>query len=107
VHHSWKQVREMEQTNDKYETEKKKIQVTRASLYDSPWFERFNHMFGSIAKINGIPNAIDEGMHNLHSHYEIQTFEVSDDDVTQGIQEHSSFCKGLNPFSWLEILFTN
>jgi hypothetical protein len=43
-------------------------------------------MFGSIAKINGIPNVIDEGVQNLHSHFEVQTFEVSDDDVTQGIQ---------------------
>jgi len=47
--------------------------------------EIFDHMFESIAKINGIPNAIDEGAHNLHSHTEVQTFEVSDDDVTQGI----------------------
>ncbi len=27
-------------------------------------------------------------MHNLDSHFEIQTFEVNDDDVTHGIQEH-------------------
>jgi hypothetical protein len=47
-------------------------------------------MFKGIAKINGIPNAIDHGVHNLHSHFEIQTFEVNDDDVTHGIQEHSS-----------------
>ncbi len=74
---------------NKYETKKKKIQVTRASPYDLPWFERFDHMFGSIAKINGIPNAIDQGgVHNLHSYYEVQSFEVSDDDVTQGTQKH-------------------
>jgi len=47
-------------------------------------------MFGSIAKINGIPNAFDQGMQNLHSHFEVQTFEVSDEDVTEGIQEHSN-----------------
>ncbi len=89
MHHSWKQVRDKwNKMKDKYEIEKKKIQVTRASPYDSPWFERFDHMFGSIAKINGIPNAIDHGVHNLHSHYEVQTFEVSDDDVTQGTQKH-------------------
>ncbi len=30
-------------------------------------------------------------MHNLYSHYEVQTFEVNDDDdVTQGTQEHFS-----------------
>jgi len=45
-------------------------------------------MFENIAKINGIPNAIDRRMHNLHSHSNIQTFEVSDDDVTHDTQEH-------------------
>ncbi len=29
-------------------------------------------------------------MHNLYSHYEVQTFEVNDDDVTQGTREHFS-----------------
>jgi hypothetical protein len=43
-------------------------------------------MFGGIAKINGIPNAIDQRMHNLNSHSKIQTFEVSDDDVIRDIQ---------------------
>jgi hypothetical protein len=50
----------------------------------------FIEMFGGTTKINGIPNAIDQGVQNLHSHSEVQTFEVSDDDVTQGTQEHSS-----------------
>ncbi len=90
MHHSWKQVCDKwNKMKDKYEIEKKKVHVTRASPYHSPWFERFDHMFGGIAKIDGIPNAIDQGVHNLHSHFEVQTFEVSDD-VTQGIQEHFS-----------------
>jgi len=55
-----------------------------------PWFEIFDQMFGGTTKINGIPNAIDQGMHNLHSHSEVQTFEVTEDDVTHGIQEHFS-----------------
>jgi hypothetical protein len=38
-------------------------------------------MFEGTTKINGISNAIDQGMHNLHSHFKIQTFEVNDDDV--------------------------
>jgi len=75
---------------NKYETKKKKIQLTGASLFNWPWFERFDQMFGGIAKINGISNAIYQGVQNLHSHSEIQNFEVSDEDVTQGIQEHSS-----------------
>jgi len=47
-------------------------------------------MFRSTTKINGISNAIDQGVHNLHSHFEVQTFEVIEDDVTHGIQEHFS-----------------
>jgi hypothetical protein len=68
--------------------------VIGASPSDWPWFERFDQMFiemfGGTTKINGIANAIDQGVQNLHSHSEVQTFEVSDDDVTQGTQEHSS-----------------
>jgi hypothetical protein len=75
---------------DKYETEKKKTQVTSASPSNWPWFERFDQMFGSIAKINGICNAIDNGVQNLHSHSKVQTFEVTDDDVTLGTQKHFS-----------------
>jgi hypothetical protein len=75
---------------DKYETEKKKTQVIGASPSDWPWFERFDQMFiemfGGTAKINGIPNEIDQVVQNLHSHSEVQSFEVRDDDVTQGTQ---------------------
>jgi hypothetical protein len=71
----------------KDETEKKKIQAIAASPFDWPWFEIFDQIFGSTTKINGIPNAIDQGVQNLHSHFEVQTFEVSDD-VTQGTREH-------------------
>ncbi len=91
MHQNWKQVCDKwSKTKNKYETKKKKIQVTSASPFNWPWFERFDQMFGGIAKINGIPNVVDHGVHNLHSHFEIQTFEVNDDDVTHGIQEHSS-----------------
>ncbi len=65
---SWKQVRDKwSKMKDKYETERKKTQVIGASLSNWPWFERFDQMFESIAKINGIPNAIDKGVQNLHS----------------------------------------
>jgi hypothetical protein len=47
-------------------------------------------MFGGTTKINGIPNAIDQGVHNLHSHSKVQTFEVTKDDVTHGTQKHFS-----------------
>jgi hypothetical protein len=64
--------------------------VIGASPFDWPWFEGFDYMFGGTTKTNGIPNAIDQGVHNLHSHFEVQTFEVIEDDVTHGIQEHFS-----------------
>ncbi len=74
---------------DKYETKKKKTYMISASP-NWPRFENFDQMFGGTSKINGIPNAIHQGMHNLNSHSKIQTFEVSDDDVTCDTQEH--FC---------------
>jgi hypothetical protein len=42
-------------------------------------------MFGGTTKINDIVNAIDQGVHTLHSH-----FEVNDDDVEHGTQKHYS-----------------
>jgi hypothetical protein len=42
-------------------------------------------MLGGTTKINGIANAIDQGVHTLHSHFEVHTFEVSDNDVAHGI----------------------
>jgi len=60
MHWSWKQVCDKwSKVKDKYEIEKKKMQMTGASLFDWPWFERFDQMFGGTTKINGIPNAID------------------------------------------------
>ncbi len=58
-------------------------------------------MFRGITKINGIPNLVDHGVYNLHSHFDIQTFKVNNDDVTHDIHEHFSppqhtliFCHG-------------
>lgn len=89
VHWSSKQVCDKwNKMKNKYETEKKKTQATSPSNW--PWIEIFDQMFRSTTKINGIYNAIDQGMHNLHSHSEVQTFEVTEDDVTHGTQEHFS-----------------
>jgi hypothetical protein len=57
VHQSWKQMCD-KWSKMKDETEKK-IQVIGASPSDWPWSERFDQMFGSTTKINGIANAID------------------------------------------------
>jgi len=45
MHWSWKQVCDKwSKVKDKYEIEKKKMQMTGASLFDWPWFERFDQM---------------------------------------------------------------
>jgi hypothetical protein len=51
---------------NKYEIKKKKIQVNGASPSNWQWFERFDQIFIGTSKINGIPNAIDHRVHNLH-----------------------------------------
>jgi hypothetical protein len=58
-------------------------------------------MFRGITKINGIPNSVDHGVYNLYSHFDIQTFEVNNDDATHDTHEHFSalqhtlaFCHG-------------
>ncbi len=45
-------------------------------------------MFRGATKISNIPNSIDRGVYNLHSHFDIQTFKVNNDDVTHGTHEH-------------------
>jgi hypothetical protein len=69
----------------KYATKKKKTQVISAFLFYWPWFDEIDEMLGGTTKINGIANAIDQGVHTLHSHFEVHTFEVSDNDVAHGI----------------------
>jgi hypothetical protein len=53
---------------DKYKIEKKKTLVTSASPFYWPWFERFDQMFGGTTNINGILNAIDQGMCIIYIH---------------------------------------
>jgi len=45
-----------------YETKKKKIEVIGAPQSNWSWFEHFDNIFSGIAKISGIPNAIDQGV---------------------------------------------
>ncbi len=42
---------QMEQDETKYDTKKKKIQMTGVSPSDWPWFERFDQMFGSTPRL--------------------------------------------------------
>ncbi len=62
-----------------YEIEKKKIKVIGAS--NQPWFEHFNNIFFGIAKINGIHNAIEQGVRVMN--FEIEVVNVSDEDDVQ------------------------
>jgi hypothetical protein len=75
---------------NKYEIEKKKLKQLLHPLLIGHNLKIFDQIFRGTTKINGIYNAIDQGMHNLHSHSKVQTFEVTEDDVTHGTQEHFS-----------------
>jgi hypothetical protein len=86
VQWSWKQVCDKwSKMKDKYEFEKKKTQVTSAPSLDWPWYEEFDHMFGGTTKINGVPNAIDQGVYSTQ--FEVQIVEVNDDEVILETQE--------------------
>jgi len=67
-----------------YKTKKKKIEVTSAPPFDWPWFDYFNNIFYSIAKINGIPNAINQGVRVMNS--EIEVVNVSDEKDVQTLR---------------------
>ncbi len=43
-----------------YKTKKKKTELTNAPPSNWPWCECFDNIFSNTAKINGIPNAIDQ-----------------------------------------------
>jgi hypothetical protein len=72
-------LRQVEQMKKIYEIENRKIKVNGASNW--PWFECFNNIFSSIAKISGIPNAINQGVHVMN--YEIEVVNVSDEEDVQ------------------------
>ncbi len=57
-------------------------EVIAALPLDWPWFERFDNIFFSTAKINGILNAIDQGVHVMN--FEIEVMNVSGDEDVFG-----------------------
>jgi len=58
-----------------YEFFLKKTKIIGES--NQPWFECFNNIFSSIAKISGIPNAIDQGVSVMN--FDIEVVNVSDE----------------------------
>ncbi len=64
-----------------YKTKEKKTEVIGAPLSAWPWFEGFDNIFFSIAKINGTPNAIDQGVHVLN--FETKVVNVNDEEDVQ------------------------
>jgi hypothetical protein len=64
-----------------YKIEKKKTEVIGAPPSDWPWFEGFDNIFSSIIKINGIPNAIDQGVYVMNS--KIEVVNVNDEEDFQ------------------------
>ncbi len=49
---------------------------------DWPWFEHFDNIFFSTIKINGILNAIDQGVHVMN--FEIEVMNVNGDEDVFG-----------------------
>jgi len=57
-------------------------EVIAALPLDWPWFERFDNIFFSTTKINGILNVIDQGVHLMN--FEIEVMNVSGDEDVFG-----------------------
>jgi len=62
-----------------YETKKKKTEVIVAPQSNWSWFERFDNVFSGIAKISGIPNAIDQGVCVMSSNTEVVNVNYEED----------------------------
>jgi len=71
---------------DKWNEMKKKTKIIGES--NRPWFECFNNIFSSIAKISGKPNAIDQGVRVMN--FEIEVVNVSDEEDVQTPQMPNS-----------------
>jgi hypothetical protein len=44
----------------------------------TPWFENFDNIFGSISRIRGVPNGVDQRVHLQHEEVNV----LSDDEDT-------------------------
>jgi hypothetical protein len=71
-----------------YGIEKKKTEVIGAPPSDWPWFEGFDNIFFGTAKINGILNAIDQGVCMMNS--KTKVVNVSDEEDVQTLRMPSS-----------------
>ncbi len=61
-----------------YEIEKKKIEENGGLQSNWSWFECFDNIFFGIAKISGIPIAIDQGVHVMSS--KVEVVDVNDEE---------------------------
>ncbi len=66
---------------NKYDVEKKNINVTSALPLDQPWYERFDYLFASIAKIDGMSNGVDQGVYTTHRNNDIVNLSNEDQNV--------------------------
>ena len=75
---TWQQTRDKwNKMRSTYQEEKVKQEETGAAASTwTPWYERFDNIFGGTAKINGVPNGLDQGVRLKHS----EAFVLSDDD---------------------------
>ncbi len=85
VRWNWKQIQDKWNKMKKiYEIKKKKIQVTGAVPSVGHGLIILTTFFSSIAKINGIPKAIDQGVHVMNS--ETKVVNVNDEEDVQTLR---------------------
>ncbi len=79
---SSRQVKQIEE--DLQNKKEKKIEITGAPPSNWPWFDRFDNIYFCTDKINGIPNAINQGVCVMN--FEIEVVNVSDEEDVQTLQ---------------------
>ncbi len=62
-----------------YETKKKKIEIIGAPQSNQSWFECFDNILFGIAKVSGIPSAIDQGVHVMSFKIEVMNVNGEED----------------------------
>lgn len=84
----WGQCRDkFNKMKNKYNVEKKNIHIIGVLPLDWPWYEKFDCLFTSIAKIVGIPQGVDQSVRIVHKQYEILDISYEDDSFNFKAQE--------------------
>jgi len=80
-------------TKDKYNVEKKKIDIIGVLPSDWPWYKKFDCLFADIAKIVGICQDVDQSVGIVHRQYKILNIFYEDESFNLKAQEMPTFPK--------------